>query len=317
MVETPVLFETFVRVDYARQVWDAIKAAQPKKLYFYSNKGRVEKKGEIENNDEIRSWIKEIDWDCELHTWFRDECVDVFTSLIGAIDWLFDNEEEGIILEDDCVPTKAFFSFCDQMITKFRDEEKVWYVSGDNFYDLNPSGFDYIFSRYHWMYGWASWRNRWNKFQRNGKDGEHLLLENKCYGLYKTKRQAISRERQIDNTLEFVRKTLCWDYALGYSVDYHQGFGVFPKMQLIHNIGLAGANHNGNPQISFVNAKPKIQSDVYIIKSEPKTVECDKEFDYCYCLIRRNEKTLKSKVYGLYCDILWVCKKFIKFLLTK
>ena len=100
MVNTPILFETFARVEYARKVWEAIKQAQPKKLYFYSNKGRIDRRGEIDKNNEIRSWINEIDWDCELHTWFRDECVDVYTSLRGAINWLFNNEEEGIILED-------------------------------------------------------------------------------------------------------------------------------------------------------------------------------------------------------------------------
>ena len=105
MVETPVLFVTFVRPDYARQTWEGIKATKPKTLYFYSNKGRAEKEGEVERNNEIRSYINEIDWDCDLHIFFREECVNVYDSLRGAIDWLFDNEERGIILEEDCVPS--------------------------------------------------------------------------------------------------------------------------------------------------------------------------------------------------------------------
>ena len=70
MVETPVLFVTFVRPDYARQTWEGIKATKPKTLYFYSNKGRAEKEGEVERNNEIRSYINEIDWDCDLHIFF-------------------------------------------------------------------------------------------------------------------------------------------------------------------------------------------------------------------------------------------------------
>lgn len=89
MVETPVLFVTFVRPDYARQTWEGIKATKPKTLYFYSNKGRAEKEGEVERNNEIRSYINEIDWDCDLHIFFREECVNVYGSLRGAIDWLF------------------------------------------------------------------------------------------------------------------------------------------------------------------------------------------------------------------------------------
>lgn len=69
-MDTAVLFETFARPQYARQVFDQIKKAKPKKLYFYSNKARVDRPDEVRNNEEIRSWVKEIDWDCELHTFF-------------------------------------------------------------------------------------------------------------------------------------------------------------------------------------------------------------------------------------------------------
>jgi hypothetical protein len=92
-----------------RQGKDQIKKAKPKKLYFYSNKARVDRPDEVRNNEEIRSWVKEIDWDCELHTFFREEYVDVYTSVQGAMDWVFENEEQAIVLEDDCVPSVAFF----------------------------------------------------------------------------------------------------------------------------------------------------------------------------------------------------------------
>ena len=89
MVNHPVLFETFVRVETARQVWEQIKKAQPSKLYFYSNKGRAEIPGEIERNNQIRSFIDEIDWECDLHTFFREECVDVYSSFMSSKKWIF------------------------------------------------------------------------------------------------------------------------------------------------------------------------------------------------------------------------------------
>ena len=76
---------------------------------FYSNKARVDRPDEVRNNEEIRSWVKEVDWDCELHTFFREEYVDVYTSVRGAMDWVFENEEQAIVLEDDCVPSVVFF----------------------------------------------------------------------------------------------------------------------------------------------------------------------------------------------------------------
>lgn len=101
MLSTPVLFCTFARPECARQSFNAIKAAKPSVLYFYSNKAREEKPDEVKRNTEIREYIKEIDWDCDLHTWFRDEYVDVYTSLLGAINWVFDNEEQAIVMEED------------------------------------------------------------------------------------------------------------------------------------------------------------------------------------------------------------------------
>lgn len=108
MVETPVLYITFARPEYASQSFAAIKAAKPKKLYFYSNKARDDKPDEVKRNLEIRSYISQINWECEVITWFREEYVDVYTSLWGAIDWLFDNEERGIVIEEDCKASRAF-----------------------------------------------------------------------------------------------------------------------------------------------------------------------------------------------------------------
>lgn len=279
MVKAPVLFETFVRVDYARKVWDAIKAAQPQKLYFYSNKGRAEKEGEIENNNEIRSWIKEIDWDCELHTFFREECVDVYTSLRGAVSWLFENEEYGIILEDDVVPTAGFFSFCDQMLEYYKDDTRVWYVSGDNFSNLNPSGYDYIFTHYHWMYGWATWRNRWKSIDWDNSYIDEMLQQRTFNCFYKTKEQCEEREIELKRVKEFVERTKCWDYYFGLVCDQHNAVGVVPTKHLITNIGLSGAHHK-KEQKSIFNVESSYKEEYYLIEKRPPFVFCDYDYDY-------------------------------------
>ena len=82
---------------------------------------------------EIRSWVKEVDWDCELHTFFREEYVDVYTSVRGAMDWVFDNEEQAIILEDDCVPSVAFFEYCDFFLDKYKEDKSIGFISGANY----------------------------------------------------------------------------------------------------------------------------------------------------------------------------------------
>ncbi len=281
MVNTPVLFETFVRVDYARQVWEAIKTAQPKKLYFYSNKGRKDKEGEIERNNEIRSWVKEIDWDCELHTFFRDECVDIYTSLKGALDWVFTSEPEAIVLEDDCVPTPAFFSFCDQMIEKYRDNKKVWCISGDNFLGYKPKDADFFFSQYHFMFGWASWSDRWKQITWDTLDIDTFYEKKIADGLYKTKKQARNRNKELVFLKKKVEDTKCWDYAFGYIIDFNKGVTVHPNEHLVTSVGLFGT-HAKNVVKTMFHVKANPSGDVYEISSWPEMIEPDKEFDYIF-----------------------------------
>ena len=158
-MDTAVLFETFARPQYARQVFDQIKKAKPKKLYFYSNKARVDRPDEVRNNEEIRSWVKEIDWDCELHTFFREEYVDVYTSVQGAMDWVFENEEQAIVLEDDCVPSVAFFEYCDFFLNKYKEDKSIGFISGANYLKnyIPQKGVDHIYCNLFCFYGFATW----------------------------------------------------------------------------------------------------------------------------------------------------------------
>lgn len=278
MVKTPILFETFVRDDFARQVFEVIKKAKPCKLYFYSNKGR-NKDNEIERNDKIRSWVKEVDWDCELHTFFRDECVDVYTSLKGAVDWVFENEESAIVLEDDVVPTLAFFDFCDQMIEKFKDDRRVWNVSGDNFWNLNPSGYDYIFSHYHWTYGWATWKDRWLSVSWNDPKIDEFVDSGLFYRLYKTFKQGTYQNKFFKETKEFINRTKCWDFMFGLAADQSNSCSVYPKEHLVTNIGLTGAHHQKDVK-TYVNNEASNIGVSYPIVREPLFVFADQEFDY-------------------------------------
>lgn len=296
MVQTPVLFETFIRVDYARQVWDAIKAAQPKKLYFYSNKGRAEGEGEIERNNEIRSWVKEIDWECELHTFFRDECVDIYTSLKGALDWVFSSEPEAIVLEDDCVPTPAFFSFCDQMIEKYRDEKRVWCISGDNYMNYQPNDEDYFFSQYHFMYGWASWSDRWKQIQWGNLPIDEMIKENVSFEIYSSKKEARFRNKEIMRVKGFVNSRNCWDYAFGITIDYNKGVTVQPKYHLVTCVGLFGTHSKVSKKTMF-HIKADSPSDVYVINKHPKDIEADKEYDHSLFVRLERYMRLYNRVY--------------------
>lgn len=168
---TPVLYVTFYRYEYARQSFDAIKKAKPRKLYFYSNAARPDKQEEVEGNKKIRQFVNEIDWECELHTYFRDTYVDMVESHEGAYGWVFKTEKQLIELDEDCVASVAFFDYCEKMLNHYAEEKRIWMVSGDNFTpEFYMSSCNIAFSKYGHTYGFGLWKDRWEKFPRRVND---------------------------------------------------------------------------------------------------------------------------------------------------
>ena len=267
---TPILFATFARPEYARKTFDQIKKEKPLTLYFYSNKARSEFPEEISKNEEIRSYINEIDWNCNLKTYFREDYVDVYTSLYSAFDWIFANEEQAIILEEDCVPSLAFFDYCEQLLPLYKDDIRIWLISGNNLIeDYNPNGYDYIFTRYAYQYGWATWKNRWDKLIR-GDVAFELMKKQKIFKqLYVTNQEAnfqMAHAKKVYNSLS-------WDYKWGLTIKCNGGFGIVPTSNLVSNIGIKGENNATYNK--KVHSKQILESNAYNITKHPEFVVPD------------------------------------------
>lgn len=280
MVRSPVLFITYTRVDSARQVWDAIKKVQPKILYFYSNRAPLDNSEQLKNNDEIRSWINEINWDCNVHTFFREKQVDVYTSTRSAMDWLFENEECGIVLEDDTVPSLALFSFHDQMLEKFKEDKRVWYIGGPNLFpEYNPHKTDYIFSCMQCgTQGWASWRDRWQS-QDLDPDVNKIV----AYGIYNTyffgsKIAGKIFEDTHPNMCEVIKRTHVWDFVLRLNEIANGGLHVIPSKNLITNVGGVGASFSKPDNRTMFRPRYDV-SDTYKIIVEPQFIYEDVYYD--------------------------------------
>jgi len=274
MVESPVLLITFANPEYTRKTFEAIKKAEPKILYFYSNKAREDNSDELFRNNTVRELIEEIDWDCEVKTFFRDEYVDVYTSLWGAIDWIFENEEQAIIFEDDCVPSQAYFDFCDQLLPKFKDDLRVWVISGNNFIEgYNPNGYDYIFSRFPFMYGWATWKSRWDKVLREGIPFDEM----KDYRLYKQLFVSDYAAKQREYLAEATRYSNAWDYVLHSTMNCNGGMGIVPVINLVSNIGVTGVHQKKASK--FVHNREVSSRNYYRIESAPPFIVPDFKYD--------------------------------------
>ena len=165
LIKAPVVFIIFNRPDKAREIYAAIAKAKPKKLLVIADGPRPHVAGEKELCEETRQIIENVNWDCKVLKNYSDVNLGCRERLASGLDWAFENVPEAIILEDDCLPEPSFFQFCDELLEKYRDDERVGMISGDNFQNgIQRGDGDYYFSQFCHIWGWASWARAWKKY---------------------------------------------------------------------------------------------------------------------------------------------------------
>lgn len=243
LFDTPILFIIFKRPETTQQVFKAIRKVKPTRLFVAANAPSANIKSEAELCQETRDILMQVDWDCEVQTLFREQHLDCKVSLSSAIDWFFDNVEKGIILEDDCLPHPTFFRFCEELLEKYRTDERVMMISGDNFqFGRKGDEASYYFSRYTHIWGWASWRRAWRfydvdlKLWDNPENRKHILrnfstqAERKIWKLILDK----VKDGNIDT----------WDYQWSFACLTQNALVIIPTVNLISNIGFGlGSTH--------------------------------------------------------------------------
>lgn len=243
-LSTAVLFLVFNRLDTTKQVFQAIRQANPPRLYIASDGARHNKEGEAEKVQAVREYIMQnIDWECEVITLFREENLGCKNAVSGAITWFFDNEEQGIILEDDCLPSQSFFWYCEELLEKYKDDKRVFLISGYNKQnEWNLPGASYFFSHLGGIWGWASWKRAWDTYDIEMSDIDKFIANNNFEKLLGKKLGRL-REKMIYNSI-IKEKVNTWDYQWGYARHKNHGLACVPNLNLIENIGFgADATH--------------------------------------------------------------------------
>ena len=276
-LNTPVLFLIFNRPDTTRQVYEAIRSARPRQLFVAADGPRADKAGEIELCQTVRTIATQIDWDCELKTLFRDTNLGCGRAPAEAINWFFENVEQGIILEDDCLPSKSFFSFCDQLLNKYAKEEKVFLISGMNpLFEYNDSSFSYMFSKYGGTWGWATWKRAWDNYDFNIASWGFKKNNEKIDKFFKDKGAGEFYKNILDQTYRG-EKITWWDYQWYYTRIRDESIGVVPAKNLISNIGF-GDHATHTMDKNAPEAKLRLmEMDALLI--HPKFILVDKKFD--------------------------------------
>jgi hypothetical protein len=225
-------------------VFESIRNAKPPRLYFSSNAPNPEKIGEEALVEKVRSLVNAVDWPCKVTTLFRDEYLPAKTSISTAVDWFFKNEPEGIILEDDCLPHPSFFPFCCEMLDRYREDQRIGMITGDNFQlQYSENNDSYYFSIFNNIWGWASWRDRWQQDYDLGMNKWPLLrAQGSIANLFPSK----AMQQYFDNIFNSVyqNKIDTWDYQWLFASRINNRLTVTPNINLITNIGFDdGATH--------------------------------------------------------------------------
>jgi hypothetical protein len=246
---TAILFLIFNRPDTTARVFEAIRRFKPRRLFVAADGPRADRDGEKELCEATRRLVVDsIDWQCEVKTRFLDENLGCRYAVSSHLHWFFDNVDEGIIIEDDCLVSDDFFTFTAQMLDRYRNETQVMHIAGANFQNGTIFGSaDYYFSRIPHIWGWASWKRAFKDYDVDMTDFPEVQKSKSFKAVLPEKRFAKwSLCRAFKLTFLKSKAFDTWDIQYHYHMLKAGGVAITPNVNLVSNIG--GSNtHEINP----------------------------------------------------------------------
>ncbi|MCX8079409.1 MAG: glycosyltransferase [Geminocystis sp.] len=251
-IRTPVALIIFKRPETTRKVLNVIRKVKPPKLLVIADGAREDKPGEWEKCLQAREVVRGVDWDCEVLTNYSDVNLGCRKRVSSGLDWVFSLVEKAIILEDDCIPHPSFFRYCEELLERYGENERIMMISGDNFqFGRNKTGYSYYFSRYGHCWGWATWRRAWLKYDDSMKKWPELRDSGWLNEFLKNS-QAAAYWSKIFQAVYDGFDT--WDYVWVFALWNNNGFCILPEVNLVRNIGFGvEATHTIKRESIFAN----------------------------------------------------------------
>ena len=280
-IDIAVLILFFCRVEQFAQVFASVKTARPSKLYLYQDGARNEK--DMSGILACREIAEKIDWECEVHYLYQDKNYGCDPSEYMAQKWFFGQEEMGIVLEDDDVPTQSFFPFCKELLERYRYDDRIHMICGMNNYDVAKDVKEsYLFSDYGSIWGWAGWRRVIDTW-----DADYLWLENS------EKRNHIKKHFASSYAWKIFIKTAeqhkrsgkeYYETINGASHHLYDRLNIVPKYNMIRNVGInsEGTHSTNNEKLLGKEAHRLQNLNVYEMEfplKHPTVIERNKRFD--------------------------------------
>jgi hypothetical protein len=213
-------------------------------------------------------------------------------ALSSGISWFFDHEAEGIILEDDCLPSRSFFWYCQELLSKYRHDTRVMHIGGNNFLRgwTNNHNVSYYFSFSGHIWGWASWARAWKKY--DFAISKFHFLNNMGY-FRRFFLNAVERYYRIRKFRQVLASQLdTWDYQWDFARYINSGLAIVPVKNLVKNIGYGiSATHTKKGDHEYGNLEI---SELHFPLSHPGNVFRDRLSDERYFRVLMSERILSK-----------------------
>ena len=242
-LSTPVAFIIFNRPDTTKRVFAEIARARPPKLLVIADGPRANRADEAEKCAAARAIVEQVDWDCQVLTQYSEVNLGCKQRVSSGLNWVFQTVDKAIILEDDCLPHPTFFKFCEELLERYRQDERIMMVSGDNFqFGRKRTEYSYYFSRYSHTWGWATWKRAWQHYDVQVKLWPIIRDNHWLKDILGDNRAAKYWEVRFEECYNGLIDT--WDFQWAFACWTQSGLSILPNVNLVSNIGFQiGATH--------------------------------------------------------------------------
>lgn len=291
--EKPVLLIFFNRPDTLKKVFEKIREAKPKVLFLAQDGPRND--NDLAGIEACRKVVENIDWDCEVIRDYSEINLGCGHRVKSAIDSVLNKFESAIILEDDCVPSPTFFRYCDELLEKYKDDDRIAYISGLNHFETWDCGdYDYFFSRAAAIWGWATWRRAWNQFydyHANGiNDDYRLRIYKQQVGNKRAYVRRLNSLKKANNAALSGEKLSYWAAQWGFAEFTQNMLAVVPQKNQICNVGVGtNSTHSNKSKITkYIKYKNMVFIPTYELNFPLK------HLDFCACDLDYHNLVLKT-----------------------
>jgi len=231
-----VVFIIFNRPEKAEKVFKEIRQARPKKLFVVADGPRVDYPKDKNLVERTRSVIDRVDWPCDVFKKYSKVNLGCQCNISSGLKWVFENVNEAIILEDDCVPHPTFFRFCQELLYRYREDDRIFVISGNNFQkDRKRTDYSYYFSCFNHCWGWATWKRAWKHFDYDMNLWPIINKKEWLKGIWTNYKDYKYWKERFNST--FHGKINTWDYRWTFACWINNGLTILPNVNLVTNIG--------------------------------------------------------------------------------